>query len=259
MARAARWEALPPPLPASAMPRHIAIIMDGNGRWARQRGFVRVAGHRAGVDSVRDITRYCGQIRIAALTLYAFSTENWKRPKAEIRFLFRMLKRFLAEERAELMANQVRLTTIGRIDALPEDVQDELERSRRLSECNQGLNLCLALNYGAHDEILSAAQRLARSSAAGELNPEEITEELFERTLDTAGMPPLDLLIRTAGERRLSNFLLWQACGAEFHVTPVCWPEFRRQHLDEAIREFARRRRVPRTEDAGVSGAGDRR
>jgi undecaprenyl diphosphate synthase len=176
------------------------------------------------------------------LTLYAFSTENWKRPRAEIRFLFRMLKRFLAEERAELMANGVRLTAIGGVEALPPDVLAELDESRRLSADNQGLNLCLALNYGAHNEILGAARRLAVRAAAGELDPEAITAEVFEDALDTAGMPPLDLLIRTAGERRLSNFLLWQARGAVFHVTPVCWPEFRRPHLERAIRESALRR-----------------
>jgi len=242
IAKAPRWPVLAPPLPMEQMPRHVAIIMDGNGRWATRRGMIRVNGHEAGVDSVRAVTRYCGQVHIQALTLYAFSTENWKRPKAEIKFLFRLLKKYLVEERAELMANGVRLTSIGNIAGLPDDVQAELRKTEALTAGGTGLNLCLALNYGAHDEILGAAQTLAARAAAGELKSSDITEELFEKTLFTAGMPPLDLLIRTAGEQRLSNFLLWQACGAEFYAMPVCWPEFQRDDLEKGILEFAARR-----------------
>ena len=255
IAKAPRWPRLKPPLPPERLPRHIAIIMDGNGRWARRRGLVRIKGHLAGVDAVRAITRYCGQVGVQALTLYAFSTENWKRPKTEVRFLFGLLKKYLIEERAELMANHVRLTSIGETRALPDDVQAELRRTEELTGANAlrdkpavaqpadpGLNLCLALNYGAHDEILAAVRQVAARVAARELRPAEITPELFESTLSTAGMPPLDLLIRTAGERRLSNFLLWQACGAEFYVTPVCWPDFQPHDLELAIAEFAKRR-----------------
>ncbi|HYG75063.1 MAG TPA: polyprenyl diphosphate synthase [Planctomycetota bacterium] len=242
IARAPRWPVLPAPLPREQMPRHVAIIMDGNGRWATQRGLIRINGHRAGVDSVRSVTRYCGQVHIQALTLYAFSTENWKRPKAEIRLLFRLLKKYLVEERPELMANGVRLTSIGDTGALPEDVQAELKLTQELTAQNKGLNLCLALNYGAQGEILNAAQALARRVTRGELKADDITEDVLKNTLYTAGMPPLDLLIRTAGERRLSNFLLWQACDAEFYVTPVCWPEFEQRDLEAAVLEFARRR-----------------
>src|SRR5437868_7056743 len=152
IAKAPLWPVLKSPLPAEQMPRHVAIIMDGNGRWATRRGMIRVNGHEAGVDSVRAVTRYCGQVHIHALTLYAFSTENWKRPKAEIKFLFRLLKKYLVEERAELMANGVRLTSIGNIAGLPDDVQAELRRTEQLTAHGKGLNLCLALNYGAHDE-----------------------------------------------------------------------------------------------------------
>ena len=241
-AKAARWPTLAPPLPKEKLPRHIAIIMDGNGRWAVQRGLIRVQGHLAGVDTVRAVTRYCGQIGLQALTLFAFSTENWKRPKAEIRFLFGLLRKYLVKERAELLANNVRLRSIGDTRALPEAVQAELQRTEELTAANSGLNVCLALNYGARDEILNAVRSVAARVAAHEIRPEEITAELLEQSLFTAGLPPLDLLIRTAGERRLSNFLLWQACGAEFYVAPACWPDFRRGDLDAAILEYARRR-----------------
>jgi len=242
IAKAARWPALAPPLPRGKMPRHIAIIMDGNGRWAMQRGLIRVKGHLAGVEAVRAVTRYCGQIGLQTLTLFAFSTENWKRPKAEIRFLFGLLRKYLIKERAELIVNGVRLSSIGDTRALPEAVQTELRRTEELTAANTRLNLCLALNYGAQDEILNAVRTVAARVAAHEIRPEEITLGLLERGLFTAGMPPLDLLIRTAGERRLSNFLLWQACGAEFYVAPVCWPDFRRRDLDASLLEYARRR-----------------
>jgi len=242
IAKAPIWPTLQAPLSKELMPRHVAIIMDGNGRWATRRGLIRVNGHRAGVDSVRAVTRYCGQVHVTALTLYAFSTENWKRPKTEVRLLFRLLKKYLVDERPELLANKVRLTSIGNTAALPDDVQEELHLTEALTVANTGLNLCLALNYGAHDEILVAAQKLAKRVASGELKSSEITEDVFGETLYTAGMPPLDLLVRTAGERRLSNFLLWQACDAEFYVTGVCWPEFQQQDLESAINEFARRR-----------------
>jgi undecaprenyl diphosphate synthase len=225
------------------MPQHIAIIMDGNGRWATQRGMIRINGHQAGVDAVRAATRYCGQVHVKALTLYAFSTENWKRPSAEIRFLFRLLKKYLVDERPELIANGVRLTSIGNVAALPPEVIAELELTQELTATNTGLNLCLALNYGAHDEILETARTLVRCAADGSVAPEQITEARFERALFTGNMPALDLLIRTAGERRLSNFLLWQASGAEFYQSSVCWPEFRSPDLKAAILDYAKRER----------------
>jgi undecaprenyl diphosphate synthase len=238
IAQAPRWAPLASPLPDAQMPRHIAIIMDGNGRWATRRGLLRVKGHRSGVDSVRAITKYCGQIRIQTLTLYAFSTENWKRPKSEINYLFQMLKQFLIKERAELIANNVKLTTIGMTEALPEAVQDELQRSRELTARGTGLNLCLALNYGARDEILHATRSVLQQVSEGKIRPEEITAASLENQLYTAGSPKLDLLIRTAGEQRLSNFLLWQAEGAHFHVSDVCWPEFTEKNLEAAILDF---------------------
>jgi undecaprenyl diphosphate synthase len=241
IAKASLWPDLAAPVPAERMPDHIAIIMDGNGRWAIQRGMIRINGHQAGVDAVRAATRYCGQVHIKALTLYAFSTENWKRPKAEIRFLFRLLKKYLVDERPELMANGVRLTSIGNIAALPEDVVAELEFTQDLTAANTGLNLCLALNYGAQDEILETARSLVACAAEGSIKPEQIDAPCLERALFTGKMPPLDLLIRTAGERRLSNFLLWQACDAEFYHTQVCWPDFRSQHLEAAIIDYAQR------------------
>jgi len=239
--KAPRWPPLAPPVPPSRLPAHVAIIMDGNGRWATRQGLLRIKGHQAGVESVRRVTRYCGQIGVKALTLYAFSTENWRRPRTEVSFLFRLLKKYLVHERPELIANQVRLTSIGDTSALSTEVQTELRLTERLTANNTGLNLCLALNYGAQDEIVSAARALAARVGDGELQPGQITAELFERSLFTARMPPVDLLIRTAGERRLSNFLLWQACGADFHVTPVCWPDFRSEHLEEAILQCAKR------------------
>ena len=239
---APRWPVIAPPVPYGRMPRHIAIIMDGNGRWATQRGMIRINGHEAGVNSVRACTKFCGQTHVAALTLYAFSTENWKRPQSEIRFLFRLLRKFLISERAELIANNVRLSAIGNIRGLPPDVQAELQTSRELTAQGTGLNLCLALNYGGHDEILDATQRLVAKAAAGLIDPEAIDERVFENELFTAGMPPVDLLVRTAGERRLSNFLLWQASGAEYVASPVCWPEFQARDLEAAVLNFAHRK-----------------
>lgn len=227
-----RWTPLTPPLPAGRMPRHVAIIMDGNGRWATRQGLIRINGHQAGVDAVRDITQYCGQTGIEALTLYAFSTENWKRPTAEVRFLFRLLKKYLRDERAELIENGVRLRTLGNSAALADDVRNELQETMDATAAGSKLQLCLALNYGAQDEILRAA---ASADCGGDA-------KVFEQQLDTAGLPAVDLLIRTAGERRLSNFLLWQCEGAEFHAENACWPEFRRTHLEAAIREFDTRR-----------------
>ncbi|TVM01018.1 MAG: di-trans,poly-cis-decaprenylcistransferase [Candidatus Brocadia sp. WS118] len=225
------------------VPSHIAIIMDGNGRWARRRGLVRIRGHREGVESVREITRECAKRHLQQLTLYAFSQENWKRPKREVNLLMKLLKDFLIRERDEIEENNVRLTAIGRIDGLPEDVQRELAISIDESKNNTGMVLCLALNYGGRSEIVDAAKNIARSITAGKMGIEEITEETFKKFLYTSEMTDPDLLIRTGGDMRISNFLLWEMSYTELWVTPVCWPDFRKRHLEEAIKEFSRRER----------------
>lgn len=224
-------------------PSHIAIIMDGNGRWARRRGLVRIRGHQEGVKSVREITRECAKKHLKQLTLYAFSQENWKRPKREVNLLMKLLKEFLIKERKEIEENNIRLTAIGRISGLPEDVQRELAISIEESKNNTGMVLCLALNYGGRSEIVDAAKKIANSVKAGKMGLEEITEETFKKFLYTSEMPDPDLLIRTGGEMRVSNFLLWEISYTELWVTPVCWPDFRKEHLEEAIKDYARRER----------------
>lgn len=240
------------------LPRHIAVIMDGNGRWARKRGFLdRIRGHEAGIESVREIARTSAMLEIEALTLYAFSKENWQRPRAEVMALMRLLERFAIEERGELMDNGLRLETIGNIDELPEATRKALEQTIELTKNNTGTALVLALSYGGRDEIIRAAKKIARAAARGALNPDEIDANLFGRVLDTANLPDPDLLIRTSGEQRISNFLLWQIAYAELYVTPVLWPDFRRIHLLEALLDFKRRdRRFGRVSDHD-SPAGD--
>ncbi len=225
------------------LPSHIAIIMDGNGRWARRRGLVRIRGHQEGVESVREITRECAKKHIQQLTLYAFSQENWKRPKREVNLLMKLLKEFLIKERNEIEENNIRLTAIGRIEGLPEDVQRELAISMEESKNNTGMVLCLALNYGGRSEIVDAAKKMAGSVKAGKMGVEEITEETFKNFLYTSEMPDPDLLIRTGGEMRVSNFLLWEISYTELWVTQVCWPDFRKEHLEEAMKDYARRER----------------
>ncbi len=224
---------------------HVAIIMDGNGRWAEARGLPRVRGHKTGVDSVRAVTRHAARVGLGQLTLYAFSTENWKRPPAETTYLMSLLRRYLVTEREEMMRNGIRLRSIGRIDGLPAGVQKALRVSEEITAKNTGMTLCLALNYGARTEIGDAAIRLARDVAAGrvELNGGEpaTVERLLAERLYQPDMPPLDLLVRTAGEQRLSNFLLWQISYAEIHVSPVCWPDFREEDLDAALADYSTR------------------
>ena len=224
-------------------PRHIAIIMDGNGRWAEARGMRRVKGHENGIDSVRAISEECARLGVGQLTLYAFSEENWKRPRLEIEFLMRMLKRFLVKERDTLMRNDMRFSAIGRLDRLPKDVRKELEKTRELTANNKGTMLCLALSYGGRAELADAMTRLAEKVRAGELEPEAITEQAITASLYQPDMPEPDLVIRTAGEMRLSNFLLWQVSYAEFYVTETLWPDFREEHLHAAIADFNRRER----------------
>ena len=226
------------------LPRHIAIILDGNGRWARARSLPRIRGHQKGIDSIRDVVTECARLDgVEYLTLYAFSHENWKRPRREVDFLMRLLKRFCRGELKTMMDNGVRLATIGVISNLPADVQDQLRTSMRATAANRRLVLCLALDYGSRDEIVRAAAGLAKQCADGRLDPRSITEQALSKMLDTADMPDPDLIIRTAGEMRLSNFLLWQASYAEFYFTPVLWPDFCKVHLHEAIRDFTRRTR----------------
>ncbi|MDR4507823.1 MAG: isoprenyl transferase [Candidatus Brocadiaceae bacterium] len=227
----------------TGLPEHIAIILDGNGRWARQRKFARIRGHEAGTESVREITRECARKYLKQLTLYAFSFENWKRPKREVRLLMKLLKEYLVKERKEIEENNIRLTAIGRIEGLPDDVQRELAISVKESNNNTGMVLCLALNYGGRTEIVDATKKLAQEVKAGRVDVQQITEELFKKYLYMPDMPDPDLLIRTGGEMRVSNFLLWEISYAELWVTPVLWPDFRKVHLEEALKEYKRRER----------------
>ena len=227
----------------AALPRHVAIIMDGNGRWARQRGLPRIEGHRQGVASVRRATEHCARLGIEQLTLYCLSSENWRRPAAEIDFLMHLLEQYMIEERELLMRERIRIAMIGSRAGLPEATLAALDRTVAMCAGNDGMRLCLAINYGGRAEIAAAARALAADCHAGRLDPAEITEEALAARLDTVGMPDPDLVIRTAGEMRLSNFLLWQSSYAELWVTETCWPEFTEAHLDDAIRAFAGRER----------------
>lgn len=224
------------------LPRHVAVIMDGNGRWARMRKLPRVAGHRAGMQSVRDIVESSAELGFEALTLYAFSVENWKRPRQEIRTLMNLLKVYLRRELKNLNKNNVRFQAIGRIQELDESVRDELEHAVDATSKNTGLLLNLALNYSGRAELVDSFNRLLREHAHnGRHTP--IDEEAISRSLYTSGIPDPDLLIRTSGEMRLSNFLLWQIAYAEIYITPTFWPDFRRRHLLEAILEYQQRDR----------------
>jgi undecaprenyl diphosphate synthase len=225
------------------LPNHIAIIMDGNGRWARRKGFIRVRGHEEGVKSVREITTECAKKHIGQLTLYAFSNENWKRSKTEVKFLMRMLKKYLIEERKIIEDNNIILKAIGRIEALPEDVQRELFISIEESKNNTGMVLCLALNYGGRTEIADAARNMAEDVKRRKLAIQDISEDTFESYMYTSEMSDPDLLIRTGGEMRVSNFLLWEISYAELWFTHVYWPEFRKKHLEEALGDYAKRER----------------
>lgn len=225
------------------VPAHVAIIMDGNGRWAESRGWPRVRGHEEGAESVRVVTRACREMGCKALTLYSFSTENWKRPEEEVGALMGLLARYLVQERREIMENGVRLQTIGQTDRLPLTVRAALKELIHASRNNTGMVLTLALSYGSRQEIVDAAKALAKKAAAGRLRPEQIDEKLFASELQTAGLPDPDLLIRTSGELRISNFLLWQLAYAELYVTDVLWPDFRRPQLEAAFEAFGKRER----------------
>ncbi len=225
------------------MPRHIAIIMDGNGRWANRRGMPRVFGHRQGVKSVRRTVEECCRLGVGQLTLYCLSVENWKRPKAEIDQLMVLLEQYLIDERPTIMKNNVRLRIAGQRTGIPENVQREMDRSIELSSKNTGMVLCLAINYGGRTELVDAAKRIAEQVQAGTLTPDAIDEATIAHSLYEANMPDVDLLIRTAGEMRVSNFLLWQISYAEIWVTDVCWPDFGESELQTAIASFSSRER----------------
>lgn len=230
-------------VPRDAMPRHIAIIMDGNGRWAKQRGLPRIEGHRIASETVREIVTECAQLGLDCLTLYSFSLENWKRPRDEVDGLMALYAQYLAQERPTIVDNNIRLVQVGRREGLPESVLRELDQTAEVSAANDGMRLCLALNYGGRTEIADAVRDIARRVAQGGLDPEKIDEATIANALYTAGLPDPDLVIRSAGEMRISNFLLWQISYAELWVTDVLWPDFRKQQLHDAIRSFARRER----------------
>lgn len=230
-------------LDPARLPRHVAVIMDGNGRWAASRGKLRSEGHAQGAHSVDVITEECCRLGIGQLTLYCLSSENWKRPKPEIDFLMALLKEYLLAERQRILDQNIRFAVIGRRAGLPDEVLAEIDENARLTQHNTGLTLCLAINYGSRAEIVDAVQSLAVRVQRGELKPDEIDERTISGALSTAGMPDPDLLVRTAGEMRVSNYLLWQISYAELWVTPKFWPEFDAALLHEALRDYAGRER----------------
>jgi len=235
-------------IPAERFPRHIALIMDGNGRWAVRRGLERVRGHQQGARAVRDVVTECARLRKERggpdfLTLYSFSLENWKRPADEVTFLMQMYMDYLRQERATMMENNIRFRQIGRLDPLPEPVTEEVDRTLAETERNDGLTLVLALNYSSRAEITDAVRAIAKKVKSGELEPRDVSESTLSEHLYTAGMPDPDLLVRTAGEMRVSNYLLWQISYAELFVSDVLWPDFGLDELHHAIREFSRRDR----------------
>ena len=230
-------------LRADCIPRHLAVIMDGNGRWAQARGLPRIEGHRRGVAAVRAVIESCSRLNMQQLTLYCFSSENWKRPLLEQKLLMQLLEQYLIEERAEIMRQNLQFAVIGRRDALGESVNREIDETYARARDNTGMRLCLAINYGSRSEIADAVQSIAREVAAGRIDPASIDESTVEAHLYTAGMPDPDLVIRTAGEMRVSNYLLWQISYSELWVTEKCWPEFGQEELIAALSNFAQRDR----------------
>jgi undecaprenyl diphosphate synthase len=240
VAKASRGEM---PQPELQVPKHIAVIMDGNGRWAQSKGLPRIEGHRRGATTVRNICEACRELGVSYLTLFCFSSENWKRPKEELDFLMGLLKTFLVQERSTLVKNDIQLKIIGRRAGIPEEVQLEMDRSIEVSKQGKSLTLCLAINYGARQEILDAVKRIAVEVQLGTILPDDIDETTIANTLYTAAMPDPDLLIRTSGEMRISNYLLWQISYSELWITKKPWPEFSKADLIEAIADFNRRDR----------------
>jgi undecaprenyl diphosphate synthase len=225
------------------LPRHIAVIMDGNGRWAKKKGAMRIFGHRNAVQAVKDVTECCGELGVKFLTLYAFSTENWNRPKEEVDGLMELLVNTLKQEIGTLMENQVKLITIGDTSHLPTECQNNLSWAIDQTKNNGGLTLILALSYSGRWEIVEAVKGLVAEANAGKITPKDINEKVFENYLKTSGIPDPELLIRTSGELRISNFLLWQIAYTELFITPTLWPDFRKEHLYEAIWSYQQRER----------------
>jgi undecaprenyl diphosphate synthase len=230
-------------VPQGRLPRHIAVIMDGNGRWAQRQGLPRIEGHRHGVASVRRVTEECARLGVAQLTLFCLSSENWKRPQAELDFLMHLLEQYMVEERGRILRQNIRVSVIGQREGISASALRQMDRTVEMSRNNTGMRLCLAINYGGRAELVDAIRRIAERVESHQLRPGDVTEETVGAQLYTGGMPDPDLLIRTAGEMRLSNFLLWQISYAELWVTQTCWPEFDEHHLHQAIRDFAARDR----------------
>jgi undecaprenyl diphosphate synthase len=234
---------LPADLRSDRLPRHVAVIMDGNGRWAKRRGLPRIMGHRRGVDALKDILRCCNDWGIEALTAYAFSTENWGRPLEEVDFLMTLFERVLRQELREMMEEDVRIRFAGNLKALPVSLQAEIEKAMEETSRNQGIQFTVATNYGGRQEIIQACRAIAAQVQQGKLNPEDIDESVFERHLYTAGVCDPDLLIRSSGELRISNFLLWQMAYSEIYVTDTLWPDFDRAELHRALCAYQQRER----------------
>jgi undecaprenyl diphosphate synthase len=251
MASLVQQDATPAAVEAAVKPRHIAIIMDGNGRWAAARGLPRGEGHRRGVEAVRRTVRAAIDLGIRHITLFSFSSENWTRPPTEVDFLFSLFRLYIRRDVAELHRRGVRITVIGRRDGLPADIRKMIEETEALTQANTTLELIFAFNYGSRDEIVRAVRAIAEEVKAGTLDPKGIDAETITRHLDTRSFPDPDLIVRTSGELRLSNFLLWQSAYAELVFLPVYWPDFGREALESAIGEFARRSR----RYGGVTGA----
>ncbi len=234
---------LPADLDSARLPKHVAVIMDGNGRWAKRQGLPRIMGHRRGVDSLKDLLRCCKDWGICALTAYAFSSENWGRPLDEVNFLMTLFERVLRQELQEMIAENVKIRFVGNLPALPESLQAEISRSMTETRNNQGIEFTVATNYGARQEIVHACRAIAEKVQQGLITPEQIDESMFARHLYTAELADPDLLIRTSGEMRLSNFLLWQVAYAELYVTNTLWPDFNRQEFHQALLAYQKRDR----------------
>lgn len=225
------------------MPRHVAIIMDGNGRWAKGRGLERIEGHRAGAEAVRRVVKACVEMGIEVLTIFAFSTENWSRPREEVDALMALLVEYFSRDLEELHSLGVRLRVIGERERLPKPVQESVDRAVNCTKGNSRMTLVVCLSYGGRWDIVQATRRIAKRVAEGDIAPEEIDENMFSSFLETAGLPDPDLVIRTSGEMRISNFLLWQLAYSEIWVTPTLWPDFGEQHLRQAVEEYSKRER----------------
>ncbi len=237
------FQNLPSDLLVERLPRHVAVIMDGNGRWAKRRGMPRIMGHRRGVDTLKDLLRCCRDWGIEALTAYAFSTENWGRPTEEVEFLMLLFERVLRRELKEMMEEDIRIRFVGNLSVLPPSLQTEINKSVEATQNNQGIQFTIATNYGGRQEIVNACKLIAEKIQSGQLQPNDIDESLFERHLYTAGLCDPDLLIRTSGEMRVSNFLLWQVAYSEIYVTETFWPDFDRTEFHRALSSYQQRER----------------